>query len=208
MQFSHFPQANDVLRAAPGTEDHVRDLHIFRPLPFVVSCVSFDPAELAEVVATGRVYLQVVGEVGTSGAAYVQAFQRFSLLADFADVYETAAPMLASFDGANAGEFLFMQPLPGQQLPEDSHACAVACYEFTEAQVRTISATGNVYVKALGMTHAPICVHAANPISFSVPAPEPDPTEVVQELGIAESDIPGFNAALIAVTADLSKRVN
>lgn len=181
MQFSPFPQANDVLRAAPGTEDHVRNLHIFRQQPFVVSCVSFDAEELAHVVATGRAYLQVLGEVTTSGATYVQAFQRFALFADFADAYETAAPMLATFEGANAGEFLFMQPLPGQQLPEDSHPCAVACYEFTEAQVRQISATGQVYVRALGVTHAPISVHAANPISFSVPAPEPDLTDLSKQ---------------------------
>lgn len=180
MKFSHFPQANTVLKAAPGTEHYVQDLHIFRPMPYVVSCVTLDAHELADFVRSGRLYLQVDGEEGTSAEAYWQCFQRFALLADFYDAY-SAEPVLVSFDGANATEMLFMQPLPGQHLPDDSHACAVACFEFTEAQVQLISTTGQVYVKAVGNTHPPICVHAANPISFSVPAPETDLTDLSKQ---------------------------
>ena len=178
MNFIHFPQANTVLKAAPGTEHYVQDLHIFRQQPFVVSCVEFTAEELAHIVASSRVYLQLDGAEGTSAEVYLEHLQRFAMLADFYDAH-TAEPMLASFEGANAGELLFMQPLPGHQLPADSHPCGVACFEFTEAQTKLISATGKVYVKALGVTHAPICVHAQNPISFSVPVetePLADPT--------------------------------
>ena len=180
MQFSHFPQANSVLKAAPGTEHYVQDLHIFRQLPYVVSCVTLDAQELAQFVASGRLYLQVDGMEGTSAGAYWQNYQRFALLADFYDA-QSAETTLVGFVGANVSEFLFVQPLPDQRLPEDSHACAVACFEFTEAQVKLISATGQVYVKAVGETHAPICVHAANPISFSVPAPETALTDLSQQ---------------------------
>lgn len=70
MQFTDFPEANDVLKAAPGTEDHVNDLPIFRQsfqqlqegqMPCVVSCAKLSPEELAEVNRTGVVYLQVLG---------------------------------------------------------------------------------------------------------------------------------------------------
>jgi hypothetical protein len=169
MTFTHFPEANTVLKAAPGTEHYVQDLHIYRQLPYVVSCAVLSKDELAHFVTTGRLYLQVDGLAGTSPASYFQCFQRFAMLADFSEA-QLAKPMLASFEGANADEFLFVQPLPGQQLPADSHPCAVACFEFTESQVQRISATGEVFVKALGETHAPICVHAQNPISFNVPA--------------------------------------
>ena len=51
MQFAAFPHANDVLRAAPGTESYVQDLPIYRQQPYVVSCVRLDDAEVAAVAA-------------------------------------------------------------------------------------------------------------------------------------------------------------
>ncbi|NML67611.1 hypothetical protein HHL22_20615 [Hymenobacter sp. RP-2-7] len=173
MKFAQFPQANDVLRAAPGTEDYVQDLYIFRSQPYVVSAVDFDAEELAQILASGRVYLQIDGEAGTTAAAYEQCLRHFAMMADFYDAH-VASPMLVSFPGANAGAFVFMQPLPGQQLPADSRPCAVGCFEFTETELRQISSTGRVFVKALGVTHPPICVHASNPIVFSEPAAEPE----------------------------------
>jgi hypothetical protein len=79
MQFTDFLEANDVLKAAPGTEDHVNDLPIFRPtfaqvqagqLPCVVSCATLSPEELAEVNRTGVVYLQVLGHTHPPVALY------------------------------------------------------------------------------------------------------------------------------------------
>jgi hypothetical protein len=67
MQFAEFPEANDVLKASPGTEHYVNDLPIYRQaqttaqLPCVVSCARLSPEELAEVNRTGVVYLQVIG---------------------------------------------------------------------------------------------------------------------------------------------------
>lgn len=71
-ELAEFPEANDVLRAAPGTEDYVNDLPIFRqPMrgeelpegqqPCVVSCFRFSPEELAEINRTGVVYHMVLG---------------------------------------------------------------------------------------------------------------------------------------------------
>lgn len=71
-EFIDFPEANDVLKAAPGTEAYVSDLPIFRQplpgqqlkpgyMPCVVSCFQLSPQELAEVNRTGRLYLQVLG---------------------------------------------------------------------------------------------------------------------------------------------------
>lgn len=71
-ELTEFPEQNDVLRAAPGTEDHVNDLPIFRqptaegPLqagerPCVVSCFKLSEEELAEVNRTGQVYLLALG---------------------------------------------------------------------------------------------------------------------------------------------------
>ncbi|HEX8658318.1 MAG TPA: hypothetical protein VF690_12320, partial [Hymenobacter sp.] len=71
-EFIDFPEANDVLKAAPGTEEYVSDLPIFRqPLlgqqlkpghpPCVVSCFKLSAEELAEVARTGLLYLQVLG---------------------------------------------------------------------------------------------------------------------------------------------------
>lgn len=168
MQFTFFPQANDVLRAAPGTEHYVQDLHIFRQRPYVVSCVTLDAEELAHVVASGQVFLQVDGDERCSADAYQAAMHQFAFLTDFAQV-EQADPVLSEFVGANVGTMLFMQPLPGQQLPADSRPCAVACYQLNDEQVATVSRTGELFFKALGTTHAPICVHAANPITFSAP---------------------------------------
>jgi hypothetical protein len=173
MNFAHFPQANTLLKAAPGTEHYVQDLPIYRPQPYVVSCVELSAQELAQVVASRRIYLQLDGMLGTLAETYLHCLKQFSMMADFYDA-ATAEPMLVSFEGANAGEFVFMQPLPGHQLPTDSHPCAVGCFEFTETEARRISATGKVYVKALGHTHAPICVHASNPVYFSAPVPEQD----------------------------------
>lgn len=67
-----FPESNTVLKAAPGTEEWVRDLPIFRQgLSFlpngvrmdqcVVSCWELSPEELAEVVKTGKIYFQCFG---------------------------------------------------------------------------------------------------------------------------------------------------
>lgn len=180
MQFTEFSQANDVLRAAPGTEDYVQDLHIFRQLPYVVSSMTLDAEELAQVVATGQVFLQLDGGNGCPATAYQHAMERFAFATSFADAAQ-AAPMLAEFAGANVGNLLFMQPLEGQQLPTDSRPCAVACYQLTEAQVAEVSRTGQLYFKALGSTHAPICVHAANPITFSAPVEETPFSDVAAE---------------------------
>jgi len=67
-----FPESNDVLKAAPGTEDAVNDLRIFRQgLSFtpngqrldlcVVSCWELSDEELAEVIRTKRIYFQALG---------------------------------------------------------------------------------------------------------------------------------------------------
>lgn len=82
-----FPQANDVLQAAPGTESQVSDLAIFRqawphvlevynlhrerqglpPANFpqgptcVISKWAFTPEEMAEISRTGCIYLQFMG---------------------------------------------------------------------------------------------------------------------------------------------------
>jgi hypothetical protein len=172
MTFAHFPQANTVLKAAPGTEDYVQDLHIFRQLPYVVSCVEFDTHEVAAILASGRVYLQIEGTPTTSPQAYGQCLLRFALAGSFALAQE-AECMLTEFEGANDGPMLFMQPLPGQQLPDDSHACAVGCFALTDADQDALSNTGKLYVKSNSDTHPPICVHASNPITFSAPVPEP-----------------------------------
>lgn len=72
-EFIPFAEQNDVLRAAPGTEDYVNDLPIYRqpskerPLqegerPCVVSCFQLSPEELAEVNRTGGlIYHMVLG---------------------------------------------------------------------------------------------------------------------------------------------------
>lgn len=56
----HFPQANLVLKAPPsmGPED-CGDLHVFNRGKHSISCWELDAAELAEVMATGRVWLYV-----------------------------------------------------------------------------------------------------------------------------------------------------
>lgn len=70
--FTEFPEANDVLKAAPGTEAYVRDLPIYRqPMPgqpvpagqhpCVVCCYQFSPEELAEINRTGVIYLMHLG---------------------------------------------------------------------------------------------------------------------------------------------------
>lgn len=207
MNFSHFPQANSVLKAAPGTESYVQDLHIFRQLPYVVSCVDFDTHEVAAILASGRVFLQIEGTAATSPQAYGQCLLRFALAGTFALVQE-AECLLTEFEGANEGPLLFMQPLPGQQLPQDSHPCAVACFALTDADQDALSNTGKLYVKSNSDTHPPICVHASNPISFSAPVPEQAVADAAQSLGIAEQEVPGFTDAVTKALTNLKGQNN
>lgn len=172
MKFSHFPQANDVLRAAPGTEDYVQDLHIFRPPAYLVSCAEFDPSEVAAILASGQVFLQLDGDEKASAEVYAYYFKRFAFVASFEQVAE-AAPLLAGFNGANVGTMLFMQPLPERPLAQDEAACALACYALPETELEALRATGKLYVKALGLSHPPIRVYAANPLTFSEAPTEP-----------------------------------
>jgi len=170
MQFVPFPQANSVLRAAPGTEHYVQDLHIFRPEPYLASCVEFDAAEVAAILASGQVYLQLDGNEEATAEGYAYYFKRFAIVGSFEQVAD-AAPMLASFAGANVGTMLFMQPLlPERPLGKDEEPCGLACYALTEADSATLSSTGKLYVKAFGTSHPPIRVYASNPLTFSTPA--------------------------------------
>jgi hypothetical protein len=67
-----FPQANDVLKPAKGTEDSVTPLPIYRQglsfeggvryEPCVVSGWKLTPEEQAEVARTGMVYVQAFGQ--------------------------------------------------------------------------------------------------------------------------------------------------
>lgn len=54
-----FAGANMVLRAPPGREETVSDLHTFTNGNCSVSCWELSPEELAEVQRTGRIYLSV-----------------------------------------------------------------------------------------------------------------------------------------------------
>lgn len=85
-RFLEFPECNDVLRAAPGTEDYVQDLPIFRQplpgqqlkpghLPCVVSAFQLTPEEKAEFDRTGVLYLQVIGY--THPPVSIHAFHPF-----------------------------------------------------------------------------------------------------------------------------------
>ena len=61
-----FKGSNDVLRAAPGTEDQVNDLHIFRGqnldgYPYVVSCWVPTKEDLEALSNGGGVFLLVMG---------------------------------------------------------------------------------------------------------------------------------------------------
>ena len=168
MRFSQFPQANDILRAAPGTEDYVQDLHIFRPQPYLVSCAEFDPSEVAAILATGQVFLQLDGDEQASAEGYAYYFKRFAIVGSFEQVAD-AVPLLASFTGANVGSMLFMQPTPERPLGADEAPTALGCYALPEADQEALRTTGKLYVKAFGLSHPPIRVHAANPLTFSVP---------------------------------------
>jgi hypothetical protein len=85
-RFIEFPEGNDTLRAAPGTEEFVNDLPIFRQplpgqqmkpgnLPCVVSCFQLTPEEKAEFDRTGVLYLQVLGH--THPPVSIHAFNPF-----------------------------------------------------------------------------------------------------------------------------------
>ena len=62
--------------------------------------------------------------------------------------------------------------------PQPEHLpCAVACYALTDLDMARLTATRQLYVRALGETHPPISVHASNPITFTAPGQTlPDPT--------------------------------
>lgn len=64
-QAINFKEANDVLRAAPGTEDRVHDLPICRATlagdPCVVSCWTLPWWKRLKYLFTGRMYLIVQG---------------------------------------------------------------------------------------------------------------------------------------------------
>lgn len=170
MQFSPFPQANDVLRAAPGTEHYVQDLHIFRQQPYVASCVDFTADEVAAILDSGQVYLQLDGNDEATAEGYAYYFKRFAIVGSFEQVAD-AAPMLASFAGANVGTMLFMQPLlPERPLGQDEEPCGLASYALPEADLLALGSTGKLYVKALGTSHPPIRVYASNPLTFNAPA--------------------------------------
>lgn len=54
-----FDGANRILRARPGQEETVSDLHTFNNGRCSVSCWELSPEEIAEVQRTGRIYLSV-----------------------------------------------------------------------------------------------------------------------------------------------------
>lgn len=55
-----FPEQNDVLK---GGQEHVVDLPIFRDGNEIISCWTPSPAELQEIIATGRVWLRIMAPV-------------------------------------------------------------------------------------------------------------------------------------------------
>ena len=179
--FIHFPQANDILKAAPGTEDHVSDLHIFRQHPYVVSFFAFSDEEKAQVVASRQVFLQVLGAPDATVADYY--LHRFMLVTDFAN-REQARPVLAHFPGANielpslldsaVSSPIFMQPLPGEVLPAGSHPCVVLGFLLSAADIEQVEVSGGVYLKVLGFTHPPVSVYGISPIVFDQPAAVPE----------------------------------
>lgn len=176
--FIHFPQANDVLKAAPGTEDHVSDLHIFRQHPYVVSFFAFTDEEKAQVVESRQVYLQVLGSSEATAADYY--LHRFSLAVSF-DAVPIATPQWADFKGTNttfpplhdgwAPMPIFMQPLPGEVLPAGSYPCVVLGFELSEADIAQVEVSGGVYLKVLGFTHPPVSVYGISPIVFEEATP-------------------------------------
>lgn len=65
--FVDFPQANDVLRANPEQPESspgnpIGDLAVFRDPTQLVSCWQLTPAEVLDVMRTGRIYLFVLGQ--------------------------------------------------------------------------------------------------------------------------------------------------
>jgi hypothetical protein len=110
-----FPEANDVLRAAPGTEDRVNDLPIFRqPMrgealpegqdPCVVACFKFSPEEIAEINRTGVVYHMVLGY--THAPVSLHAFSPF-VQSESAPTYSTQDVATAlGLSGGEAGGFV------------------------------------------------------------------------------------------------------
>jgi hypothetical protein len=60
-QFSDFPQSNTVLKPAAGTEDRVGELPAFKDDYQFVSSWVLSPAEIEEVLRTGRVWVFVLG---------------------------------------------------------------------------------------------------------------------------------------------------
>jgi hypothetical protein len=174
MQFSQFPQANDVLRAAPGTEHYVQDLPIFRQQPYVISCIDFDEDERLSIAQAGRVYVQVVGDL----TQHLDYLRNLAVLSSFGACIALESALYAGFEGTNAFFSLegrevpvFIQPVPGQVLPVDSQPCAVVGFALTDADVAALMETGKLYVRVMGQTHPPIAVHASSPIVFDAPAP-------------------------------------
>jgi len=55
-----FSEQNDVLR---GGQENVMDLPIFRDGNQIISCWAVSPAELQEIIATGRVWLCIQAPV-------------------------------------------------------------------------------------------------------------------------------------------------
>lgn len=55
-----FPQSNKVLNPAPGTEGQVIPLHVHNDGEYTTSRWTLSPAELAEITATGHIWLQVM----------------------------------------------------------------------------------------------------------------------------------------------------
>ena len=66
----NFIGSNLTLLAPPGRED-VSDLHVFRNRNMVVSCWQLEPAEIKQIVKTGKVYLSILGP--TMAPAYLGA---------------------------------------------------------------------------------------------------------------------------------------
>lgn len=54
-----WPGANKTLRAPNGHEGHIADLRVFTNGFVTVSCWELDPADLREVLRTGKIFLSV-----------------------------------------------------------------------------------------------------------------------------------------------------
>ena len=57
-----FDEANNILKAAPGTEDEVEDLPIYYGDTDIISCWSATWWERLQILFTGRVWFWIMGE--------------------------------------------------------------------------------------------------------------------------------------------------